>query len=103
MLYALALLVIFVPIELGSAALPGATQLNRDQWLICIGFAFGLLLVDEVIRFFLRPTPWSRSLLAAAARCVDPRSVLLQLRSRRKKRPPTTRFVARPRAPLLKT
>jgi Ca2+-transporting ATPase len=32
----------------------GLTSLNGDQWLICIGFAVALLLVDEVIKFFLR-------------------------------------------------
>jgi hypothetical protein len=25
-----------------------------DQWLLCIGFALALLLVDEVVKFFMR-------------------------------------------------
>jgi Ca2+-transporting ATPase len=32
----------------------GLTQITSDQWLICIAFAFALLLVDEVIKFFMR-------------------------------------------------
>jgi Ca2+-transporting ATPase len=55
MLYGLALLLIFLPTELGFLQrILGMTSLSRDQWLICIGFAFVLLLVDEVIKFFLR-------------------------------------------------
>ena len=54
MLYALALLFIFVPVELGLPRFLGLTQLDGNQWLICIAFAFVLLLVDEVIKVFLR-------------------------------------------------
>ena len=55
MLYGLALLLIFLPTELGfMQRILGMTSLNSEQWLICIGFAFVLLLVDEVIKFFLR-------------------------------------------------
>jgi Ca2+-transporting ATPase len=32
----------------------GTVSLNGDQWLICIALAFALLLVDEVIKFFMR-------------------------------------------------
>ena len=32
----------------------GLTQLSGNQWLLCIVFAFALLLVDEVIKFFMR-------------------------------------------------
>jgi hypothetical protein len=32
----------------------GLTELNGTQWLICIAFALGYLLVDEVVKFFLR-------------------------------------------------
>jgi Ca2+-transporting ATPase len=32
----------------------GTTSLNRDQWLLSIGFAIALLLVDEVVKIFLR-------------------------------------------------
>ncbi len=54
MLYGLALLFVFVPVELGLPRFLGLTRLNGDQWLLCIGFAIALLLVDEVIKFFLR-------------------------------------------------
>jgi hypothetical protein len=29
------------------------TEISGNQWLICIAFAFALLLVDEVIKFFM--------------------------------------------------
>lgn len=32
----------------------GLTSLNNNQWLICIIVAIALLLVDEVIKVFLR-------------------------------------------------
>jgi Ca2+-transporting ATPase len=51
MLYGLALLLTLLPTELGMF---GLTRLNVNQWLICISFAFALLLVDEVIKIFLR-------------------------------------------------
>jgi Ca2+-transporting ATPase len=54
MLYGLALLFVFVPVELGLPRFLGLTQLTGDQWLLCIGFAIALLLVDEVIKFFMR-------------------------------------------------
>lgn len=55
LLYGLALLMTLLATELGFLQrILGTTSLSRDQWLICIGFAFALLLVDEVIKFFLR-------------------------------------------------
>jgi Ca2+-transporting ATPase len=55
MLYGLALLFTFLPTELAFLQrILGTTSLNGDQWLICIGFAIALLLVDEVIKFFMR-------------------------------------------------
>jgi Ca2+-transporting ATPase len=54
MLYGLALLFIIVPVELGFPRFLGLTRLSGNQWLICIVFAFALLLVDEVIKFFMR-------------------------------------------------
>jgi Ca2+-transporting ATPase len=54
MLYGLALLFVFVPVELGLPRFLGLTPLSGDQWLICIGFAIVLLLVDEVVKVFLR-------------------------------------------------
>jgi Ca2+-transporting ATPase len=29
-------------------------SLTMDQWLLCIAFALGLLLIDEVVKFFMR-------------------------------------------------
>jgi Ca2+-transporting ATPase len=54
MLYGLALLFIFVPVELGFPRFLGLTRLSGTQWLLCVIFAFLLLLVDEVIKFFMR-------------------------------------------------
>src|SRR5512136_2314746 len=55
MLYGLALLLTFLPTELGfMQRILGLASLTGNQWLICIGFAIALLLVDEVIKVFLR-------------------------------------------------
>ena len=55
MLYGLALLLTFLPTELGFTQRSlGLTGLTVEQWLLCIGFAIALLLVDEVIKVFLR-------------------------------------------------
>ncbi len=54
MLYGLALLFVFVPVELGLPRFLGLTSLSGDQWLICIAFAFALLLATEVVKVFLR-------------------------------------------------
>ena len=55
MLYGLALLLTFLPTELGfMQRILGTTSLSGNQWLLCIVFAFVLLLVDEVIKFFMR-------------------------------------------------
>ncbi|MDG6256619.1 MAG: cation-translocating P-type ATPase C-terminal domain-containing protein [Methanomicrobiaceae archaeon] len=55
MLYGLALLLTFLPTELNFLQRGlGLTSLGGDQWLLCIGFAIALLLVDEVIKVFLR-------------------------------------------------
>ena len=55
LLYGLALLFTFLPTELGfMQRILGTTSLSGNQWLICIGFAIALLLVDEVIKVFLR-------------------------------------------------
>ncbi len=54
-LYGLALLLTFLPTELAfMQRMLGTTSLSGNQWLICIGFAIALLLVDEVIKFFMR-------------------------------------------------
>jgi Ca2+-transporting ATPase len=55
LLYGLALLVVFLATELGVLQRTlGLVSLSGNQWLTCIGFAFALLLVDEVIKVFLR-------------------------------------------------
>jgi P-type Ca2+ transporter type 2C len=55
MLFGLALALTFLPTELGfMQRILGLTSLNGDQWLLCIGFAIALLLVDEVVKLFLR-------------------------------------------------
>jgi Ca2+-transporting ATPase len=55
MLFGLALLLIFIPTVLGFMQNVFKFQsLTVNQWLICIGFAFILVLVDEVFKFFLR-------------------------------------------------
>jgi P-type Ca2+ transporter type 2C len=53
--YGIAILFAFLPTELAFLQrFLGTTSLSRDQWLLCIGFAIALLVVDEVIKFFLR-------------------------------------------------
>jgi hypothetical protein len=32
----------------------GLTELNGQQWLVAIGLAAGLVLVDEIVKVFLR-------------------------------------------------
>lgn len=54
-LYGIALLLIFLPTELAFAQrMLGLTSLTGRQWLWAIGLATTLLLVDEVIKYFLR-------------------------------------------------
>jgi Ca2+-transporting ATPase len=54
-LYGMALLFTFLPTVLDFLQrLLGTTSLSGNQWLTCIGFAVALLLIDEVIKAFLR-------------------------------------------------
>ena len=54
-LYGLALLLTFLPTELNfGQRILGLTSLTFNQWLLCIGCAVALLVVDEVVKFFLR-------------------------------------------------
>jgi Ca2+-transporting ATPase len=54
-LYGLALLLTLLGTELGFfQRILGTVSLSFDQWLLCIGLAFALLLVDEAIKFMLR-------------------------------------------------
>jgi Ca2+-transporting ATPase len=55
MLYGLSLLMVILPVKLNFLQkFLGLTEISRDQWLLCIGLAFAFLLVDEVIKFFMR-------------------------------------------------
>jgi len=55
LLYGVALLFVFLPTELAFLQrILGTTKLSIEQWMLCIACAFALLLVDEVIKFFLR-------------------------------------------------
>jgi Ca2+-transporting ATPase len=55
MLYGISLLMIILPIQLDFLKrFLGLSDITGNQWLICIGLAVALLLVDEVYKFFLR-------------------------------------------------
>lgn len=54
-LYGLALLLLLLGTELGFLQrILNTIALSRDQWLLCIGTALLLLLIDEVIKFIMR-------------------------------------------------
>ncbi|MBP1703589.1 MAG: cation-transporting P-type ATPase, partial [Chloroflexi bacterium] len=54
-LYGLALLLTFLATELNFLQrILNTIPLSGDQWLLCIGVALALLLIDEVIKFFMR-------------------------------------------------
>jgi len=68
MLYGLALLLTFLPTELGfMQRILGTTSLNGNQWLLCIGLAIALLLVDEVVKVFMRRSRRAAQLAPALA------------------------------------
>ena len=55
MLYGISLLMIILPLNLDFLKnFLKLTAITLDQWLICIGLAIALLLVDEVFKFFMR-------------------------------------------------
>ena len=55
MLYGLAILFTFLPTVLDFLQrILGTTSLTNDQWLTCIGYAIAFLLLDEVVKFFMR-------------------------------------------------
>jgi len=55
LLYGLALFLTFLPTELGFIQTRfGLTSLTLEQWLICAALAFALILVYEVVKFFMR-------------------------------------------------
>ena len=54
-LYGLSLLFILLPVEFGIGdRILETTPISGQQWLICIVFALAMLLIDEVIKFFMR-------------------------------------------------
>jgi Ca2+-transporting ATPase len=55
MFYGLAILFTFLPTEWGFLQrILGTTSLTGQQWMICIALAIALLLIDEVVKFFMR-------------------------------------------------
>ncbi len=55
MLYGLALLFTILSTELGVLQrILDTTSLTGGQWLVCIGLATGLLLVEELVKLVLR-------------------------------------------------
>jgi Ca2+-transporting ATPase len=67
MLYGLALLMMLLSTELGfTQRILGLVHLNGSQWLLCLGFAFALTLVYEVVKFILRRSPSHREAAVAA-------------------------------------
>jgi Ca2+-transporting ATPase len=73
LLYGFALLLTFLPTELGFLQrILGTTSLSGNQWLLCIVLAFVLLLVDEVVKVILRSRRGPAAAPAAAASAVAP-------------------------------
>ena len=55
LLYGVALLMVILPTRLAFLQdFLGLTELAFKQWMVCIVFAIAVLLVDEVIKFFMR-------------------------------------------------
>jgi len=54
-LYGLSLLFVLLPVEFGiGSRILQTTPISGEQWLICIAFALAMVLIDEVIKFFMR-------------------------------------------------
>jgi Ca2+-transporting ATPase len=54
-IYGLTLILVFIATELRFLQrILGTTPLSSDQWLLCFGVAFTLLLIDESIKFVMR-------------------------------------------------
>jgi Ca2+-transporting ATPase len=54
-IYGLTLILVFIATELHFLQrILGTTPLSSDQWLLCFGVAFSLLLIDESIKFVMR-------------------------------------------------
>jgi Ca2+-transporting ATPase len=55
MLYGISLLMVILPMKLDFLQrFLGLTDITTNQFLLCLGLAFALLLVDEIIKFFMR-------------------------------------------------
>ncbi len=66
-LYGVSLLMIVLASELGVfQRMLDTTSLSGDQWLLCIGLAVALLLIDEVIKIILRSRDRKSPPVAAA-------------------------------------
>ena len=60
-LYGLALLFVLLPVEFGIGdRILGTVPMSGQQWLVCLAFAFALILIDEVVKFFMRRARSSR-------------------------------------------
>jgi Ca2+-transporting ATPase len=67
-LYGLALLLIVLPVEFGiGSRIVQVTNLNLNQWLLCIAVAIVMLLIDEVIKFFMRRSRNQREVVTKPA------------------------------------
>ena len=65
-LYGLSLLFIFLPTQLNFLQrILGTSDITFEQWMVCIILAFILLLVDEVIKFFMRRSRSTQSVASA--------------------------------------
>ncbi len=54
-LYGLSLLFILLPVEFGiGQRILNTVPISGEQWMLCIVFAIAMLLIDEVIKFFMR-------------------------------------------------
>ena len=54
-LYGLSLLFVLLPVEFGiGQRILKSVPISGEQWLICIAFAIAMLLIDELIKFFMR-------------------------------------------------
>jgi Ca2+-transporting ATPase len=54
-LYGLAILLMVFGAEFGlGQRILGTVSLNSNQWITCIALAFALILIDEVVKFFMR-------------------------------------------------
>ena len=69
-LFGLALLLTYLATELGFLQrILGTVELNGQQWLLCFVLAILLLLVDEVVKFFMRRSRRSQQPAAVMSRC----------------------------------